>query len=117
MSLEAYWFSSYVWDFVSYLIPMTFAIVLFKIAGVSSLFDNGAVKALVLLFLLFGLSMVKTNCYHRFKRCSRWLLSLTLFHGFGLLTPLIDLHITFTGTYALGRIVESGNEDDDVLVV
>lgn len=59
VSLEAYWFSSYVWDFVSYLIPMSFAIILFKIADVSTLFDNGAVKALVLLFLLFGLSMVR----------------------------------------------------------
>lgn len=71
VSLDAYWFSSYVWDFVSYLIPMTFAIVLFKIAGVSSLFDNGAVKALVLLFLLFGLSMVKKDVYHRFEGNAR----------------------------------------------
>lgn len=59
VGLEAYWLSSYLWDFVSYLIPMSLAIILFKLAGVSSLLDNGAAGALVLLFLLFGLSMVR----------------------------------------------------------
>jgi len=56
--LEAYWFSSYVWDFVSYLVPMSLAIILFKLADVNTLLNNGADGALVVLFLLFGLSMV-----------------------------------------------------------
>lgn len=57
--LEAYWLSSFAWDFVSYLVPMSLAIILFKAVGLASLFDNGAVNALILLFLLFGLSMVR----------------------------------------------------------
>lgn len=61
VGLEAFWLSSFVWDFVSYLIPMSFAIILFKLAGLSPLLDNGAVYALILLFLLFGLSMVSQD--------------------------------------------------------
>ncbi len=61
VGLEAYWFSSYVWDFVSYLVPMSLAIILFKLADVDALLDNGADGALVLLFLLFGLSMVRSG--------------------------------------------------------
>ena len=47
------------WDFVSYLVPMSLAIILFKLADLAPLFDNGAAGALVLLFLLFGMSMVR----------------------------------------------------------
>ncbi|CAN0348380.1 unnamed protein product [Pylaiella littoralis] len=91
VSLEAYWFSSYVWDFVSYLIPMSFAIILFKAAGVSTLFDNGAVKALVLLFLLFGLSMVPYTYLGSFLFSSHSKAqNLWLFHNFvmGILGPV-----------------------------
>ena len=59
VGLEAYWFSSYLWDFLSYLVPMSLAIILFELAEVNTLLDNGAAGALVLLFLLFGLSMVR----------------------------------------------------------
>ena len=59
VGLEAYWFSSYVWDFLSYLLPVSLAIILFELAEVNTLLDNGAAGALVLLFLLFGLSMVR----------------------------------------------------------
>ncbi|CAM9598046.1 unnamed protein product, partial [Hapterophycus canaliculatus] len=57
VGIEAYWVSTYVWDFVSYLVPATSALVLFKAVGVNAFFDNGADAAMVLLFLLFGLSM------------------------------------------------------------
>ena len=38
---------------------MSLAIILFELADVNTLLDNGAAGALVLLFLLFGLSMVR----------------------------------------------------------
>ncbi len=40
---------------------MSLAIILFKLADLGPLFDNGADGALVLLFLFFGLSMVGAN--------------------------------------------------------
>lgn len=59
VGIEAYWVSTFVWDFVSYLVPMSSALILYKAVGVNSFFDNGADAAMVLLFLLFGLSMVR----------------------------------------------------------
>ncbi|CAM9259808.1 unnamed protein product [Ectocarpus sp. 4 AP-2014] len=94
VGLEAYWFSSFLWDFGSFLVPMTFAIVLFKGLGVDSLFDNGADAAFVLLFILFGLSMVPYTYLGSFMFSSHSKAqNLWLFHNFvlGILGPTVGV--------------------------
>ncbi|CAN0579705.1 unnamed protein product, partial [Ectocarpus sp. 12 AP-2014] len=62
---------------------MTFAIVLFKGLGVDSLFANGADAAFVLLFMLFGLSMVPYTYLGSFMFSSHSKAqNLWLFHNF-----------------------------------
>lgn len=62
MSLNAYWVSSYVWDFVSLMIPVGFTLFVLAAADVKALMSGTAAGATVLLFLLYSLSMVRVLC-------------------------------------------------------
>lgn len=62
MGLEAYWLSSYLWDFVSLIPPMAFTLVVMAIADVTALISGEAGVATFLLFLLYGVSMVGHRC-------------------------------------------------------
>lgn len=58
VGLEAYWLSSYLWDFVSLIPPVAFTLIVMVIADVTALIDGEAGTATFLLFLLYGVSMV-----------------------------------------------------------
>ena len=58
VGLEAYWLSSYLWDFVSLVPPMAFTLIVLAVADVSALISEEAGAATFLLFLLYGVSMV-----------------------------------------------------------
>lgn len=58
MSLDAYWISSFLWDFISFTIPVGFTLIVLAASDVESLIKGKAAGATILLFLMFGLSMV-----------------------------------------------------------
>lgn len=58
MGVEAYWLSSFLWDVVSLIPPMSFTLIIMAAADVKALIDGEAGAATCLLFLLFGVSMV-----------------------------------------------------------
>lgn len=58
VGLEAYWLSSYIWDFVSLIPPVAFTLIVLAAADVEALISGEAAAATILLLLLFGLSMV-----------------------------------------------------------
>ncbi len=58
VGLEAYWLSSYLWDFVSLVPPMAFTLIVLATADVTALISGEAGVATFLLFLLYGVSMV-----------------------------------------------------------
>ena len=57
VSMVAYWASTYLWDFVNYLPPCIMSIVLIVAFDVRDLIDDGALGAVVALFVLYGLSV------------------------------------------------------------
>ncbi|XP_059428864.1 ABC transporter A family member 1 isoform X1 [Corylus avellana] len=63
VSVLSYWSSTYIWDFVSFLFPSSFAIVLFYIFGLDQFIGRGCVLPTVLMFLEYGLSIASlTYC-------------------------------------------------------
>ncbi|CAB1115344.1 ABC [Ectocarpus sp. CCAP 1310/34] len=60
VGLEAYWLSSYLWDFVSLMPPMAFTLIILAAADVGTLISGEAGATTFLLFLLYGTSM---PCY------------------------------------------------------
>lgn len=61
MGIEAYWLSSYLWDFVSLIPPVGFTLIVLAAADVKALINGEAGGAIVLLFVLYGLSMVRAE--------------------------------------------------------
>ncbi len=57
VSMIAYWASTYLWDFINYLPPCIMSIVLIVAFDVRDLIDDGALGAVVALFVLYGLSV------------------------------------------------------------
>ena len=57
VSMVAYWASTYLWDFVNYLPPCIMSIVLIVAFDVRDLIDDGALGAVIALFVLYGLSV------------------------------------------------------------
>ncbi|KAK6945284.1 ABC transporter-like, ATP-binding domain [Dillenia turbinata] len=63
VSILAYWVSTYVWDFISFLFPTSFAIILFYIFGLEQFIGKGSLLATVVMFLEYGLSVASlTYC-------------------------------------------------------
>lgn len=63
VSVLSYWSSTYIWDFVSFLFPSSFAIILFYIFGLDQFIGRGCVLPTVLMLLEYGLSVASlTYC-------------------------------------------------------
>ncbi|KAG7961902.1 hypothetical protein I3843_09G039100 [Carya illinoinensis] len=63
VSVLSYWASTYIWDFVSFLFPSSFAIILFYIFGLDQFIGRGCVLSTVIMFLEYGLSIASlTYC-------------------------------------------------------
>ncbi|CAN0460759.1 unnamed protein product, partial [Ectocarpus sp. 12 AP-2014] len=60
VGLEAYWLSSFLWDYVSLVPPVAFTLIVLAAADVTALISGENGVATFLLFLLFGFSM---PCY------------------------------------------------------
>jgi ATP-binding cassette subfamily A (ABC1) protein 3 len=56
VSILSYWASTYIWDFVSFLVPSSFAIILFYIFGLDQFIGRGCVLPTIIMFLEYGLS-------------------------------------------------------------
>lgn len=61
MSLDAYWLSSFVWDLSSLALPAGFTLIILAAFDVEDLISGKAAIATVLLFLFYGLSMVRND--------------------------------------------------------
>ena len=58
VGLNAFWMSSYLWDVTSLIPAAAFTLIVLAAADVDTLIDGEAAWATVLLFVLFGFSMV-----------------------------------------------------------
>ncbi|XP_058204041.1 ABC transporter A family member 1 isoform X4 [Rhododendron vialii] len=61
VSIWSYWFSTYVWDFVSFLFPTSFAIILFYIFGMDQFIGKGSFLPTILMFLEYGLAVASST--------------------------------------------------------
>ncbi|KAH7855874.1 hypothetical protein Vadar_029947 [Vaccinium darrowii] len=61
VSIWSYWFSTYVWDFVSFLFPTCFAIILFYIFGMDQFIGKGSFLPTILMFLEYGLAVASST--------------------------------------------------------
>lgn len=61
VSLDAYWVTSFAWDCISLIIPAGFTIIILAAFDVKALISGEAAAATILLFLFFGLSMVRAS--------------------------------------------------------
>lgn len=61
VSIFSYWASTYIWDFISFLFPSTFAIILFYIFGLDQFIGRGCFLPLVLMFLEYGLAIASST--------------------------------------------------------
>ncbi|CAE7902215.1 ABCA1 [Symbiodinium sp. KB8] len=57
VSIPAYWVATYCWDIANYAVPCILSIVLVVAFDVRELMDGGAAPAMVLLFVLYGVSV------------------------------------------------------------
>ncbi|CAN0390082.1 unnamed protein product, partial [Hapterophycus canaliculatus] len=109
VGLEAYWLSSYAWDFVSLVPPVAFTLIVLAAADVTALMSGEAGVATFLLFLLYGLSM---PCYtylwsFAFKNYST-AQNAFLFHNWvmGLILPIATTIMSFfEGKVAVSMLV------------
>ncbi|KAL7138460.1 hypothetical protein ABFS83_10G166000 [Erythranthe nasuta] len=61
VSVMSYWASTYFWDFISFLIPSSFAIFLFFIFGLDQFIGKNSLLSTVLMFLGYGLSIASST--------------------------------------------------------
>ncbi|KAJ4906630.1 ABC transporter A family member 1 [Raphanus sativus] len=61
VSVLSYWLSTYVWDFVSFLFPSTFAIILFYAFGLEQFIGMGRFLPTVLMLLEYGLAIASST--------------------------------------------------------
>ncbi|KAJ0262481.1 ABC transporter A family member 1 [Hirschfeldia incana] len=61
VSVLSYWLSTYVWDFVSFLFPSTFAIILFYAFGLEQFIGIGRFLPTVLMLLEYGLAIASST--------------------------------------------------------
>ncbi|XP_020526672.1 ABC transporter A family member 1 isoform X2 [Amborella trichopoda] len=62
VSILAYWISTFVWDFISFLFPMSLAIVLFYIFGLHQFVGTMGILPTTLMFLAYG-SAIPSSTY------------------------------------------------------
>ncbi|XP_048497581.1 ABC transporter A family member 1 isoform X3 [Beta vulgaris subsp. vulgaris] len=61
VSILSYWVSTYVWDFVSFLLPSSFAVVLFYIFGLDQFVGTRGLCPTVIIFLEYGLAVASST--------------------------------------------------------
>ncbi|XP_038685237.1 ABC transporter A family member 1 isoform X1 [Tripterygium wilfordii] len=61
VSIFSYWASTYAWDFVSFLFPTSFAVLLFKIFGLDQFVGSDCFWPTILLFLEYGLAIASST--------------------------------------------------------
>ncbi|KAL3755279.1 hypothetical protein ACJRO7_002345 [Eucalyptus globulus] len=61
VSILSYWTSIYIWDFISFLFPSSFAIVLFYIFGLDQFIGAGSFLPTFLMFLEYGLAIASST--------------------------------------------------------
>ncbi|KAL0844738.1 hypothetical protein Bca101_017984 [Brassica carinata] len=61
VSVLSYWLSTFVWDFVSFLLPSTFAIILFYAFGLEQFIGIGRFLPTVLMLLEYGLAIASST--------------------------------------------------------
>lgn len=61
VSLDAYWVSSFLWDLSSLVLPVGFTLTVLVTFDVDGLISGKAAGATMLLFLFYGLSMVRKD--------------------------------------------------------
>lgn len=61
VSILSYWASTYIWDFVSFLFPFSFAIILFNIFGLDQFIGSGRFLPTVIMFLEYGLAVASST--------------------------------------------------------
>lgn len=61
VSVLSYWASTYIWDFISFLIPSTFAILLFSIFGLDQFIGRASFFSTILMFLGYGLAIASST--------------------------------------------------------
>ncbi|KAG4214601.1 hypothetical protein ERO13_A01G131111v2 [Gossypium hirsutum] len=60
VSVISYWVSTYIWDFISFLFPSTFAMVLFYVFGLDQFIGRGFLPT-VIMFLEYGLAIASST--------------------------------------------------------
>nr|XP_018630849.1 ABC transporter A family member 1 isoform X1 [Nicotiana tomentosiformis] len=61
VSILSYWASTYIWDFISFLFPSSFALILFWIFGLEQFIGKDSLIPTILLFLEYGLAMASST--------------------------------------------------------
>ncbi|PON86894.1 ABC transporter A, ABCA [Trema orientale] len=61
VSVLSYWASTYIWDFVSFLFPFSFAIALFNIFGLDQFIGKDCFLPTVIMFLEYGLAVASST--------------------------------------------------------
>ncbi|XP_060186206.1 ABC transporter A family member 1 isoform X3 [Lycium barbarum] len=61
VSLLSYWVSTYIWDFISFLFPTSFALILFWIFGLEQFIGKDSLIPTILLFLEYGLAIASST--------------------------------------------------------
>ncbi|XP_057982078.1 ABC transporter A family member 1 [Malania oleifera] len=61
VSTLSYWVSTYIWDFISFLLPSSFAVILFYIFGLDQFIGRGRFLPTVLMFLEYGLAIASST--------------------------------------------------------
>ncbi|XVE75594.1 hypothetical protein DITRI_Ditri12bG0105900 [Diplodiscus trichospermus] len=60
VSIISYWASTYIWDFISFLFPSTFAIILFYVFGLDQFIGRGLLPTIIM-FLEYGLAIAAST--------------------------------------------------------
>lgn len=61
VSIWSYWFSTYIWDFISFLFPASFAIFLFYIFGLEQFIGRRTIFPTIIMFLEYGLAVASST--------------------------------------------------------
>ncbi|KAJ4969915.1 hypothetical protein NE237_003014 [Protea cynaroides] len=61
VSILSYWISTYIWDFISFLVPSAFAIILFYIFGLDQFIGDGCFLPTMTIFLEYGLAVAAST--------------------------------------------------------
>lgn len=59
MGINAFWLSTFTWEVLTYILPAAFTLIVLAANNVEDLIGGQAGTATILLFVLFGLSMVR----------------------------------------------------------